>query len=169
MNSFRTMIAGGVIAGLLLGSVALAQGPRDGRPGPRGPRQAMGVQGLPLGALNLTDAQRDLIRETTQRHRADIQQAEQRLRQALNAQREAVQAVPLNEGLIRSTAPELAEAQTAMAIAQARLGEEIRSVLTPAQLEQAAKLRAEREQRMQERRERMQQRMQQRQQQRQAR
>jgi periplasmic protein CpxP/Spy len=162
MNSIRTMIAGGVIAGLLLGSVALAQGPRDGRPGPRGPRQAMGAQGLPLGALDLTDAQRGLIREITQRHRDDIQQAEQRLRQALTAQREAVQAVPLNEGLIRATAQELAEAQTAAAIARARREEEVRSVLTAEQLERAAKLRAQREQRMQERRERMQQRMQQR-------
>jgi hypothetical protein len=65
----------------------------------------------------------------------------------------------VNEALIQSTIQALVEAQTELAILRARMQSEIFStVLTPAQQEQATKLRADREARMQEQRERMEQR-----------
>ena len=69
----------------------------------------------------------------------------------MDAQRKAVQTLPVNEGLIRSTTQALAEAQTEMAIQQARMQGEIFTLLTPAQQEQAKKLQAERETRAQQR------------------
>ena len=78
------------------------------------------------------------------------------------AQREAATTMPVNEGLIRSTSQALAEAQTEMALAQARVHGEIWTLLTPEQQAKAKELRTQRENRMKERRERMQQRMQQR-------
>jgi Spy/CpxP family protein refolding chaperone len=63
----------------------------------------------------------------------------------MQAQRGAVEAIPVNEGVIRSTTFALAEAQTEVAIQQARVNGEIWSVLTPAQQEQVRKLQAERE------------------------
>jgi len=63
--------------------------------------------------------------------------------------------------LIRSSTQAMVEAQTELAIQQARMQSEIFALLTPAQQEQAKKLQAEREARMQQRRERVDQRRQQ--------
>ena len=69
----------------------------------------------------------------------------------MDAQRKAVATIPVNEQLIRSTTQELAEAQTEMAIQQARLQTEIFGLLTPEQQAQAKKLQAERDARAQQR------------------
>ena len=69
----------------------------------------------------------------------------------MDAQRKAVETQPVNEGLIRSTTQALADAQTEMAIQQARMQGEIFTLLTPAQQEQLKKLRAARETRAQQR------------------
>ena len=65
----------------------------------------------------------------------------------MDAQRKAVDTIPVDEGLIRSTTQALVEAQTEMAIQQARLQGEIFALLTPDQQAQARKLQAERNQR----------------------
>ena len=62
----------------------------------------------------------------------------------MDAQRKAVETIPVDEGLIRSTTQALADAQTEMAIQQARLRSEIFALLTPDQQAQARKLQAER-------------------------
>jgi Spy/CpxP family protein refolding chaperone len=143
-----------------LGTAALAQGP-EGRRGGRG-FGMHGRAGFPLGQLGLTDAQQQQVRDVMQKHREDIRAAAAKLREAQRAQREAVDAVPVNEGLIRSTSQALADAQTELALAQARSRSEVWTLLTPEQQEKAKALRAERENRMKERRERMEQRRQQR-------
>jgi Spy/CpxP family protein refolding chaperone len=115
---------------------------------------------MPLRQLNLTDAQEAQIRSIRERERADVQQAQEALRKALDAQRDAIGAIPANEGLVRQTTQALADAQTELALQQARVFNEVWAVLTPAQQGEAKKLQAEREARQtarqQERRERRQ-------------
>jgi Spy/CpxP family protein refolding chaperone len=69
----------------------------------------------------------------------------------MEAQRTAVDTMPVNEGLIRSTTQALVEAQTELAIQRARMQSEIFALLTPAQQEQLKTLRAERESRVKQR------------------
>jgi hypothetical protein len=61
----------------------------------------------------------------------------------------------VNEGLIVSQTEQLARAQVEVALQQARLNTEVWSVLTPAQQEQAARQKAERDARADERRTRL--------------
>jgi periplasmic protein CpxP/Spy len=156
MTRFRALTTTAILAGLLVGGVAFAQGPGQGRRGPggfggfRGPGPG-GPGGLPLQALNLTETQRDQIRQLTQQYRQQNQSVGEQLRTAMEAQRTAVETMPVDEGLIRSTMQALVEAQTDMAIQQARLQSEIFALLTPDQQAQARKLQAERNQRVQQR------------------
>jgi Spy/CpxP family protein refolding chaperone len=158
MTRFRYLTAGVLVAGLLAGGAALAQGPRGGGAG-RGAAMGRGmVGGLSLEALNLTQAQQDLIRDIRERHRNDARQAEAKLRELQDAQRQAIQAIPLDEPLIRSTTLALAEAQVDFAVQQARVQNEIFAALTPAQQDQLTKARAEQAQRRQQRQAQMQER-----------
>ena len=159
----RSLIAGSVTAGLLVTGAVYAQGPRPGAPGRGGtPGIGRGMAGLPLGSLNLTQAQRDLVRDIRERHREDARQFESRLRAAQEAQRAAVTAIPMDEAPIRATTLALAEVQAELAIRQARVQNEIFAVLTPEQQEQVRNARAERAARATERAERVQQRREQR-------
>lgn len=151
----RTSIAitaGAALLALGLGTAALAQGP-DGPQRGRGFGFGRG-HGFPLQALDLTDTQREQVRDVMQRHRQDMAEAGKRLRAARDAQREAVTTVPVNEGLIRSTSQTLAAAQTDMALLQARVHSEIWTLLTPEQQAKAKELKAQRETRMKRRAER---------------
>jgi protein CpxP len=76
----------------------------------------------------------------------------------MEAQRKAVETVPVDESAIRATTQELVEAQTELAIERAKLHAQVFALLTPEQQAQAAKLRAEREARRSQMRERVQQR-----------
>jgi Spy/CpxP family protein refolding chaperone len=107
------------------------------------------MPGLPLEALNLTQAQQDLIRDIRERGREQGQQLEAKLREAQAAQQRAVSAIPVNEAAIRSATLALAELQADAAIQQARVQSEIFAALTPAQQEQARQAIAAREQRPQ--------------------
>jgi protein CpxP len=147
IRRFRSTIALTAGAALLaagLGTAALAQdqeGRRGGRGfGPGGP----GRGGFPLAQLELTDAQREQVRTVMQRHREDMRTVGQRLREAHEAQRAAVETVPVNEALIRSTTQTLANAQTDMALVQARIHSDVWGVLTPEQQAKAKELKAQR-------------------------
>jgi Spy/CpxP family protein refolding chaperone len=148
-----------VVAGLLLLTSALglaAQGPRGGGPLGRGER-GLGPGGgvLALGAAELTDAQRQQIREIRERHRDQTQAAAEQLAAARNKLNEAVETLPPNEGLITAAGQDLAQAEVDAAIQQARVNAEIWPLLTPDQQAQVAKARAEREARAADRRERI--------------
>ena len=158
MKRFRSLTLTAVLAVLLAGAV-YAQGPGPGGRG-RGPDGFGGRMGLPLRALNLTDAQQQQIRTMTQQNRQQNRAAFERLRTALDAQRKAVATIPVNETLIRSTTQELADAQTEVAIQQARLQTEIFGLLTPEQQAEAKKLQTERATRQQQRQQRQPQRQQ---------
>jgi protein CpxP len=127
-----------------------AQGEGPGRHRPFGPGRG-GFAGL--RQLDLTEAQRGQVRDIMQRHRTEMQEAVTRLREAHRAQRSAVETIPVNEGLIRSTAQALANAQTDMALLQARIHSEVWSLLTPEQQEKAKQLKSERAARVKQRRE----------------
>jgi periplasmic protein CpxP/Spy len=163
MNRFRSLATGVVLVALLATSVAFAQGPRGGgfggRGGPGGPLGRRGV-GLALNELNLTDAQREQVREIRERFRDQTRQFAERLNAAAEKQRQAIETLPVNETLIASTTQDMTQSQVDIAIQEARLNSEIWSVLTPEQQAQATKLRAERKARMEQRRQEIQQRRQ---------
>lgn len=151
MNRVRSLAIIGVLAGALATGSLLAQSPADSGPGRSGRGGGFGGfggfgrgGGLELRGLNLTDAQRQQIRTLHDQHREQTQAAATRLRTAMEAQQKAVETVPVNEGAIRATTQELAEAQTEVAIERAKLHASVFALLTPEQKEQAAKLRAER-------------------------
>src|SRR3989442_16039782 len=107
----------------------------QGGHGPRGDRRGPGFAGLQQ--LNLTDAQRGQVREVMQRYRNDMQETGRRLRAAHQAQQQAVEAVPVNEGLIRSTKQALAAAETDMAVLRVPLCRTLCTLLAPAHEAQA--------------------------------
>lgn len=160
MKRFRSFTLGVIVAGLMVGgAAAYAQGP-----GPGGPRGRMGGApggDLPLRALNLTDAQRQQVRDVGAQHRTNLQAAGQQLRQAAAAQRAAVETMPVDENAIRGSTEALGAAQATMAIEQAHMRSEIFSILTPEQQEKVQQLKAAREARMKGRQERLQQKRQQ--------
>jgi Spy/CpxP family protein refolding chaperone len=160
MIRFRNVTASVLIAGLL-GGAAFAQGPGDaGRPGGPGGRGGRGGPGgpgelgLPLAQLNLTDSQRQQVRELTRQRQQSGEQIQQRLRTAMDARRAAMDAIPVNEGAIRATTADLVAAETEAAILQAHLRADVLALLTPEQQEQAKKLQADREARVDTRQER---------------
>ena len=166
MFRFRSLATGVAIVTLLATSVVFAQGPRGagafGGRGGRGPTGPAGL-GVALGQLNLTDAQREQVREVRERNREQIQTLAQRLGEATEKQRQAIETLPVNEALITSATQDMAMAQVEVAIQEARLNAEVWSILTPEQQAQATKLRAERNARLEERRQEIQQRRQNRQ------
>jgi Spy/CpxP family protein refolding chaperone len=147
---------GGLILmiGLGLGTFAVAQDqntseappPRMGPGGPRGmgmrgmhpgPMGQAGPQGMremmPLGRLDLTDAQRAQVRSLTDTHRAATEPVLERARTARQALHAAVTASTVDEGAIRARSAELASAEADLAVARARLQADITKILTPEQ------------------------------------
>lgn len=161
MIRFRSLTAGLLVAGLFAGGIAFAQGAGPGRPGGPGGRGGRGGPGgpgdfgLPLAQLNVTDSQRQQIRDLTQKRRDAGAQVQERLRAAQDARRAALEALPVNEGAIRSTTADLLAAETEAAILQAHLRADIVNLLTPEQQDQLKKIQAQREQRVDTRRDRL--------------
>src|SRR5262249_15036252 len=98
-------------------------------PGMRGP-MGMGPGGLPLGQLNLSESQQSQVRDIMQRYSSDMQQAAGKQRDAREAQLKAIETVPLNEGLVRSTTDALATAEAEAAVIQARIYNDVFAILT---------------------------------------
>jgi periplasmic protein CpxP/Spy len=154
------VLAAGVALALVagLGVAVHGQGRRDGGPG-FGAGHGRG--GFPLlRQLDLTEAQRQQVRDVMQRHSQQKQEAGKKLREAHDAQRSAVEAMPVNEALIRSTSQALANAQTDMALLQARIHSDVWALLTPDQQQKAKELRDQRAARQRERQQRRQERRQ---------
>lgn len=134
MIRFRSLMAGALVVAVLATGAAFAQGVRGGGPGRSGGPDGRGFRGaLPLASLNLTQAQQDLIRDIRERNREATRETAAKLQQAHEAQRNAVNAIPLDEGLIRQTTLALAEVEADMAIQQARVQNEIFASLTAEQ------------------------------------
>jgi protein CpxP len=150
MNRFRSLATGVALVALLATSVAYAQGPRGGGRGGRG--FGPGGPGLALNELNLTDAQREQVREIRDRYQEQIQTLSRRLGDLAAKQRQAIETVPVNETLITSATQDMTQAQVEVAIQEARINADIWSVLTPEQQAKATTLRAERKAQMERRR-----------------
>ena len=150
MNRFRSLATGVALVALLATSVAYAQGPRGGGRGGRG--FGPGGPGLALNELNLTEAQREQVREIRDRHQEQIQALSRRLGDLAAKQRQAIETVPVNETLITSATQDMTQAQVEVAVQEARINADIWSVLTPEQQATATKLRAERKTQMEQRR-----------------
>src|SRR3954469_16111739 len=107
MNRLRKIVLTVVVAVLMAGGAAALYAQGRGGPGrgaePFGPGRGFSA-GFALGQLDLSDAQKQQVRDIVQRHRQASQPLMQRLQQALAAQRAAVETVPVNESLVRSAA-----------------------------------------------------------------
>jgi Spy/CpxP family protein refolding chaperone len=145
--------------------LAYAQEPGPGGPRGRGPGFGPGRpgSGLALRELNLTDAQREQVRQLTQQNRQQMQSLMERMRTAQEARRKAVEAVPFNEAQVRAAMQDLAEVQADLAVSEARLQADIYGLLSADQQQQLQKLRADRQARARERQQQFQQRLKQRQ------
>ena len=153
-----TGLADTVLGGTVLSAQGRGPGDMRGR-GPGGGRGGPGA-GMALGALDLTEAQREQVRALTEQHREQTRTLGERVRQAGEAQREAMEATSFNEQQVRATAQAFSEAQTEMAVQQARLRGDIYALLTSDQQQQLARMQEEREARQAQRRDRMKQRRQ---------
>ena len=147
-----------VIVVVLLGcAFALAQRPGFG-PGDQGPGPGGFGAGLMLRDLNLTDAQQQQVRQLTEQLREQSRTLVEAVRKGEEARRDAVEAVPVDEPRIRAAMQQLGDAQTELAILQARFHSDVYALLTPDQQAQAQKVRADREARLKQRQQRLQQR-----------
>jgi protein CpxP len=160
----RRILAAVVAAALAMGAVItvsaqpqpVPEGPRMGmQRGPggsgltRGPRAGFWLRGL--RQLDLTDAQRDQIRNIQQSHRDEGRQIAQRLRTAQRELRQAGETMPVDEAAIRSKADALAAALVESTLHRAKVQAEIFNVLTPEQQEKLKAFRAAQEERMKQR------------------
>ena len=169
MNRFRrtkiALIA--LIVALMAGFTAalFAQGGPGGgtRRGPGGGAAPFGpgdpggrgfAAGFALGQLDLSDAQKQQVRDIMQRRQQELRPTLDRLQQAMQAQRAAINAVPVNEQAVRAAAANLAAAEADMAVEQARMHADIFAILTVEQQEKAKQLEAQGQARAQERRQR---------------
>jgi protein CpxP len=130
-----TVTAGAALMAAGLATATFAQG---------GEERAPAREGRFLRGLDLTDAQRQQIREIRQSHRDEMQAAAERLRSAHRTQRESARATPVDEARIRATSQALADAMTEVAVLRARVHQQVLAVLTPEQQEKARALGSER-------------------------
>jgi protein CpxP len=155
MNRLGSLTVWVVVAGVLAGGMAFAQGPRGG-PGGRGGRGEFGPGGLgiPLRQLNLTEAQKTQLQQIREQQRGDMESAMRKLAAARDAQRAAIESVPADEAKITSLTQDMTQAEVDVAIQTARLNTAIWGVLTQEQRAEWTKLRAERQAENGQRRER---------------
>ena len=126
------------------------QGPKMGRgaggPGAMGGRGGFGLPGL--RQLDLSDAQKEQIRNIAESHREESRQIAERTRTARRALNQASEGTVVNETDIRAKASDLATAIADGTIHRAKVNAEILNVLTAEQQEKLKALRAQMQERM---------------------
>src|SRR5262249_52901796 len=124
----RRLAIAALATSVVVGGVGLsAQGP-----GARSGRAAMAA-GLGLRALDLTEAQREQVRQITQQFREQSKPLIARVQTAQESRRQALEAIPFNEQQIRSAAQALAEAEADLAVQRGRFQSDVYALLTPDQ------------------------------------
>src|SRR5262245_48437547 len=100
----KIVVTTGIVAALSAGAVALLAQAGPGRgAGPFGPGGRGGFAAdFVLGQLNLSDAQKQQVRDMMQRDRDQMRPTMQRLDEAMQAQRAAINQVPVNEQAVRA-------------------------------------------------------------------
>ena len=106
-------------------------GPGRGRGGPGGPGGLLA--GLPLRELNLTDAQREQVRQIVESRQQETRAIGERAMAAREALRTATTSPSFDEGLVRAKAAEVAAIDADMAVARARIFADVFQILTPEQ------------------------------------
>lgn len=155
----RGLIAA-VVAAVFLAGAAISvtaqagprgsQGPRMGMArGPGGPGAMGGGFGLPgLRQLDLSDAQKEQIRNIQQSHRDEARQIAQRTEVAHRDLNLAAQGNVVDEANIRAKANALAAVIADGTIHRAKVNAEVFNVLTSEQQQKLESLRTERQERM---------------------
>ena len=126
-----------------------------GGPGGRGPG-GPGGPGGPMGAINpmllrqldLSEAQRERVKEITESRRDEQKALGDRARAAHLALEAAIIAGPLDESAIRGKAADIAAVDADIAVASGRVYNEVFQVLTPDQQTTLKRLQAEQAERM---------------------
>ena len=149
----RSLAAAALVASVVVGGVVVSAQ----RPG-FGPGQRRAQAGLALRGLDLTEAQREQVRQLTEQNREQTRTLLDRLQTAQEARRKAVEAIPFSEPQIRAAAQALAEVEAELAVQRARLQADVYALLTPEQQTRLQTMRAERDARMKARMDRFQQR-----------
>ena len=106
-------------------------GPGRGRGGPGGPGGPLA--GLPLRELNLTDAQREQVKQIVDARQQEMRAIGERAMAAREALHAATTAPSFDEGLIRAKAAEAAAIEADMAVSRARIFADVFQLLTPQQ------------------------------------
>jgi protein CpxP len=146
-RSIKVGLAALGIAALVGGATALAQGGPGGFGHGRRGMGPMGFEGMRgFAQLGLTDDQRQQIRTAVTSHRDEFRALMERGRQARDAQRAAIEAMPVNEQAVRAAAAQVAAVEADTAVLRARVHEQVFSVLTPDQQAKAQAMKAERDQ-----------------------
>jgi Spy/CpxP family protein refolding chaperone len=139
MASRRYAIVGAAllsIAALVGTATVFAQGGQHGHRG-------FGVIGG-LQEVGLSPDQQQQVKNTMASHRDEFKALRDRSRHAHQAQQAAIEQVPVNEDLIRSTSTAVAAADADMAVLRAKVHEQVFSLLTPDQQTKAKQLQADR-------------------------
>ena len=97
-----------------------------------------------LQQLGLSPDQQQQVKNTMAGHRDEFKALRDRSRNAHQAQQAAIEQVPVNEDLIRSTSTAVAAADADMAVLRAKVHEQVFSLLTPDQQTKAKQLQADR-------------------------
>jgi len=167
VRHFRFVGVTALVAMLAGGEFAYAQDPAPAGPRGRGPGfggRGGPQAGLALRQLDLTEAQREQVRQLMQQNREQMRSLLDRMRAAQDARRKAVEVVPFNESQVRAAMKDLADVEADLAVAEARLQADVYGLLSADQQQRLVKLRADREARAKQRAQQQQQRLQQRQQ-----
>jgi periplasmic protein CpxP/Spy len=106
-------------------------GPGRGRGGPGGPGGPLA--GLPLRELNLTDAQREQVKQIVDSRQQEARAIGERAMAARAALHAATTSPSFDEGLIRAKAADVAAIEADMAVSRARIFADVFQILTPEQ------------------------------------
>jgi protein CpxP len=106
-------------------------GPGRGRGGPGGPGGPLA--GLPLRELNLTDAQREQVKQIVDSRQQEARAIGDRAMAAREALHAATTSPSFDEGLIRAKAAEVAAIEADLAVSRARIFADVFQLLTPEQ------------------------------------
>lgn len=106
----------------------------------------MGMMGglLPLPMLNLSEAQKEQVKDVMTRHRPEMEAAGKAVQAARQAQQKAVTAIPFDEGAIRAATDATGAAESDAAVLRGRVRNELWALLTPEQQAKATALEAQR-------------------------
>ena len=115
-------------------------GPRRGPAGPRGP---MGF-GPGFRELDLTDSQKDQLKQIAESHRDEFKTAGDKARAAHDGMQALLEADQIDENAIRAKSQEIAAAEAEVMILNAKVRQQSMQILTAEQIAKLKELRAKR-------------------------